>query len=445
MRAFLRTLLVIAAAVASLRLLTHEHRTDSRAARLVAGTSRALAFLLLVDVLVLPMLLAPEAGVGGRLLLFTLGVLMAHAALRRDGVSLTAIVLSGFALGADVLLRTFIVLNWSGIAVNGPDAEKGMNGRRPGATFEWSGQAGYPREFRTSGRWNRWGFNDRDPPTTPSDPIVLVVGDSYVEGLQVPDSGVFFRVAEERLHAEGRPVRMVGLGESGSGACGAADRLERLGGLLEPLRPGIVVYAFVYNDVRNDYAPWTKDGLDVEAQQPALLSVRFTTFVPSLELLRFHLRRGARAWILAHRSRHRINPDSLVFADDAVDDVGSAWQATLGCVDRMARWSGARGYAFAILELPPGDPLYARSACDQLADRGDACDPERPRRRLEEHARRNHQAFLTPAEDFRKAWLSDEELRFRWDGHYNLAGHRLVGRFLASRLPSLLRPQEGPP
>ena len=64
---------------------------------------------------------------------------------------------------------------------------------------------------------------------------------------------------------------------------------------------------------------------------------------------------------------------------------------------------------------------------------------KRPRRRLEEHARDNHLEFLTPVEDLRSAWARNETLQFRWDGHYNAAGHRVVGRFLASRLPSLLR------
>jgi hypothetical protein len=443
-RTVVRVLLAIGAAAASLRLLTHGPRTEVRAARLVAGMSRALAFLLFVDVLVLPMLLAPEAGVGGRLLLFTLGVLTAHAALRWDAVSLTALALSGFGLGADVLVRTLIALNCSGIAVNGPEAEKGLNGRKPGTPFEWTGQAGFPREFRTLGRWNRWGFNDRDPPTKSSEPIILIVGDSYVEGLQVPESAVFFRVAEERLWAADRAVRMVGLGESGSGACGAAERLERLGGLLDPLRPAVVVYAFVYNDVRNDYAAWTNDALEIEAQLPGFLSARFITLVPSLDLLRFHVRQRARAWIAAHRSRRRINPDSLMFAGDSVGEVSLAWNATLGCVDRMARWSRARNGAFAILELPPGSPFYATRACEDLAARGSACDPELPRRRLGEHARRNQQAFLTPVEDFRQAWLRNEPLQFRWDGHYNSAGHRLVGQVLAARLPSLLPPQDTP-
>src|SRR6185295_3952153 len=245
---------------------------------------------------------------------------------------------------------------------------------------------------------NRWGFNDRDPPTAgaTSDPIVVMLGDSYVEGLQVPESAVFFRVAENQLRTDGHPVRMVGLGESGSGACAAADRLEKLGGLLQPLRPAIVVYAFVYNDVRNDYAPWTEDGIAIERQIPAFLSRDYATRVPSLDLLRIFLRENARVWIAAHLSRQRINPDALAFADDTVGDVGSAWQATLRCVDRMDRWSRTRGSSFAILELPPGAPRYATAACAQLSSRGNPCDPEGPRRRLEEHARDNHLEFLTP-------------------------------------------------
>jgi lysophospholipase L1-like esterase len=419
--------------------------SDSRAAWLVTAASRVMVTLLLADVLLLPLFETLHADMWGRLLLFGLGVVTTQATLRWGRVSLMALALSSFGLTADLLVRALIALNVSGIAVNGPEAEAGLTGRKPGASYEWTGQAGLPREFRTVGRWNRWGFNDREPPiagATP-DPIVLILGDSYVEGLQVPESAVFFRVAEDQLRADGHPVRMLGLGESGSGACGAADRLEKLGGLLEPLRPALVVYAFVYNDVRNDYAPWTEDGVAIERRIPAILSRNFATRVPSLDLLRFFLRENARAWIAAHRSRQDINPDALAFADDTVGDVGPAWQATLRCVDRMDRWSRARGSSFAILELPPGNSLYARSACAQLSFRGNPCDPERPRQRLAEHARDNHQEFLTPVEDLRSAWARNERLQFRWDGHYNAAGHRVVGRFLASRLPALLRQDSG--
>jgi hypothetical protein len=434
-----RALLVIGVAVASYRLLAHRHRSDVRAARLVARASRALVFLLLVDALLLPILLEPTAHVGRRLLAFTLGALVADATLRWDAVSLVALALSAVGVGTEVLVRTLVALHAPGIAVNGPDALLGLNGRNPGAAFEWTGQAGYPKEFRTTGRWNRWGFNDHDPPAESPGPVVLVVGDSYVEGLQVPRGAVFFQVAEERLRAAGHAVRVAGLGESGSGACGAAERLEKYGDLL---RPAVVVYAFVYNDVRDDYAPWRKDAAEIEKALPAFLSVRVVTFVPSLDLLRFHGRQRARAWLAAHRSRQQASPDSLMFAESALGDVSLAWAATLGCVDRMARWSRARGGAFAVLELPPGSPLYAKRVCGELQARGRACDPELPRRRLAEDADRDRHAFLTPADAFRKAWRAGEDLQFRWDGHYNSAGHGLAGQVLAGGLPPLLPPPD---
>jgi hypothetical protein len=452
-----RALLATGAAVASYRLLAHERRSAGRAARLVAGLSRGVVLLLFADALLLPIPLAPTADVETRLLVFTLTVLIADAALRWNAVCLAALAFAAVCLLADGVVRALAAFNVPGIAVNEPEALQGLNGRSPGASFEWTGQAGYPKEYRTRGRWNSWGFNDREPPSalgTPgrpsesADPIVLMLGDSYVEALQVSEDAAFFRVAEEQLRAAGHAVRMVGLGESGSGACGAADRLETYG---DRLRPAVVVYAFVYNDVRNDYAPWTRDAAEIEAKLPGFLSARFATFVPSLDLLCFHVRQRARAWLATHRSRERANPDALMFADSSVGDVSLAWQATLGCVDRMAGWSRTRGSAFAVLELPPGSPRYTDQVCGDLSARGNACDPELPRRRLVEDAQRDGHAFLTPAADFQRAWQAGQELQFRFDGHYNAAGHRIVGQFLGEALRPLLmaaplrRVGKGPP
>lgn len=431
----LRTLLALGAILASYRLIAYRAPVGERAAGLIGLASRVAILLLLSETLLLPMVLSAGAGVGRRLLAFTLGILAAHVILRWEAVQLVALATSAFALAGDVAARSLIVLGVPGIAVNGPDVGTKLNRGRPGAAFEWTGQPGFPMEFHATGRWNRWGFNDRDPPDGTTDAVVVVVGDSYVEGLQVPQSDVLFRVAEARLQHTGNAVRMVGLGESLSGACAAADRLERFGELLQPTG---VVYAFAYNDVRDDYGSWARDAVDIESQLPAVLSMHFVTYVPSVDLLRFYGRTRARAWLAAHRSRQNVNPDSLILSADSVGDVSAAWEATLSCVDRMNEWARTHGSAFATLELPPGTPRYFDDVCRGLRSRGLSCDPEAPRRRLAERARQGGYPFWTPIEDFRKAWAAGERLRFTWDGHFNSAGHRIVGEFLAVKLPSLM-------
>jgi lysophospholipase L1-like esterase len=427
--------LAVGAILASYRLIAYRADVGEPAARLIGLASRVSVLLLLSETLLLPIVLSTGAGVGRRLLAFTLSILAAHVTLRWEAVQLIALATSAFALAGDVAARALIVLGVPGIAINGPDVMTKLNRGRPGSAFEWTGQPGFPIEFHATGRWNRWGFNDREPPDDKTDAVVVVVGDSYVEGLQVPQSDVLFRVAEARLQRAGNAVRMVGLGESLSGACAAADRLERFGELLQPT---VVVYAFAYNDVRDDYGPWARDAVDIESQLPAVLSMHFVTHVPSLDLRRFYGRTRARAWLAAHRSRQNVNPDSLILSADGVGDVSAAWETTLSCVDRMDEWARTHGSTLATLELPPGTPLYYYHVCIDLHSRGLSCDPEAPRRRLAERARQRGYPFWTPIEHFRKAWAAGERLRFTWDGHFNSAGHRLIGEFLSVKLPSLM-------
>jgi hypothetical protein len=382
MRLTLRAIAFLASALVTYRLLFWVPPGGEKALRIIGRISWIVVFLTLCDVILVPILVIPQPAVGRRVAGFAAMVLVAHLGMRRGGACLSAMTISGLLLAADAVLRLLINASVPGLAINGPEALDGFGLRSDRRSFRWTGQIGYPKEFAVTAHWNRWGFNDREPPSGQSPPIILVLGDSYVEGLQVPQTDIFYRVAEARLLAKGRSVRMVGLGESDTGACATMQRLDRYG---SELQPSLVVYAFVYNDVRDDYVPWRNETADIAAHLPPFLSGRIVTFVPALDWLRFYIRQHAVAWLSRHWSRLGMNPDSLMFISDGSAEVAQAWAVTLRCAEEMAAWARQRGSAFAILELPPGSPEYAHPAGvvslpPRLTVRRKACHHPRRRR-----------------------------------------------------------------
>src|SRR4030095_14315891 len=103
---------------------------------------------------------------------------------------------------------------------------------------------------------NSQGLRDRERPIEkpPSTYRILVLGDSYVEALQVDIEKTFWRLLEKRLQeCEFRPTKkidVINLGVSGFGT-GQALRILQTRGLA--YAPDLVMLAvFPGNDVRNN-------------------------------------------------------------------------------------------------------------------------------------------------------------------------------------------------
>lgn len=110
------------------------------------------------------------------------------------------------------------------------------------------------KEGYSEGRYNSHGFRDRDRTTQkPAGTYrIVVLGDSYTEGLQVPLEDTFVALLEEKLNASGlgRYFEVLNLGQSGFGT---ADALVRYVGVGREYSPDLVILAFCTgNDVRNN-------------------------------------------------------------------------------------------------------------------------------------------------------------------------------------------------
>lgn len=105
-------------------------------------------------------------------------------------------------------------------------------------------------DFCVEQRANSLGFLDREPrPAEPTVPRLVVLGDSFVEAVQVPIERKFHVQLEQRLAARGLPTHCVAFGMSGSGTSNVIPFYETFG----RARPGdLVILLVVSNDFANN-------------------------------------------------------------------------------------------------------------------------------------------------------------------------------------------------
>ncbi len=112
-----------------------------------------------------------------------------------------------------VLVLMEVVVRVTGLA--SPDhrmiyADEVVKGR-PNATYV------NQREHRCVVRLNNYGFHDRDWHLGDGVPKILFLGDSMVEGIQVPVDSLFTSILGDELRADGENVDVLNAGVSGTG------------------------------------------------------------------------------------------------------------------------------------------------------------------------------------------------------------------------------------
>lgn len=124
--------------------------------------------------------------------------------------------------------------------------------REPGSRLRYTDR----RDFWTVSRANRWGFVDRGPPPprrAAESCHVALIGDSFVEALQVPMADKV-QVVLELLARQNAPLLDVTLSAFGMGGTGQINQLPFYDAYARRLRPKLVVLVVFNNDFRNNVA-----------------------------------------------------------------------------------------------------------------------------------------------------------------------------------------------
>jgi lysophospholipase L1-like esterase len=326
---------------------------------------------------------------------------------------------------------------------------------RPNARFLWLGQPGRLREYTVFVRLNSWGLHDREHSfAKPSGSRrVLVVGDSFVEALQVPLEAGLPRLLARRLDTLGVPADVVAIGRSG---WGPVEYRAAIGEWAPKLDADVVVLVlYSGNDVRNASPEAERIFREQIAGPLGQLWSRPPdrdlpgVFVPgsrlNVLLARLALLRRARARVAEWDSRYKMPVDLYTFVEEEVPFIEDGWRRLALEVEGAASDLARQGRR--LLVVSTSDALRMQT-------------PRRLRASLERdyaEAKRWHwdfdrfEARLGPLLGKAKVPWVDLHARFAGrmreepavphflaDGHWNETGHRWAADAVAPEVAALL-------
>ncbi len=316
---------------------------------------------------------------------------------------------------------------------------------------------------------------------------VLVLGDSFMAGLQVNDGETFASVLERRLGREGLPrrVEVINFGVPSWGTDQEYLSLHKYG---LAFKPDLVLLAFYgQNDVSDNYralvsakSTYPKPHFDLTDDELVAAPVSDRTPWPiaiGRELAApFRVYPVVRDSLLkvpvAHRALYRLGVVGVV--PDVQEPAGSRtatpwlwphrWKRQIGVYERDDDWAPrARAWAiteellkqlrlnveltgatFVLLELSSPIAVMPPSLHAGLTRHGDAqaLDADKPSRLLAGVGQRRRLDLISLVPGFRDR-IGDSEEEFaqyylRCDGHWTAAGHRLAADLVAPEIAARL-------
>lgn len=363
------------------------------------------------------------------------------------------VVVRGVAVFAGSLVFTFFALE-VGLRLFSPEAEElflphpvlGIF-HAPGAKALWT------REGRALVEINSQGLRDREiPREKPRGAYrILVLGDSFVEALQVPLEMTFPKVLERRLQGSTGAFEVINGGVSGFGTGQEYLYLKHFG---IQYRPDLVVLAFyVGNDVRNN-----SEFLETDRATPIFslaggklhLSCRNFYHESSAKIF---LRRHSHLYLFAMRrkavleewlrlslfKRGGIANDYNVFSTEPGEAWIDAWKVTKELILATRGVALENGAKFSLVVIPDPAQVYQVALNRRLEGRPTPLDWDfgLPQKILRDFALAHGIHSIDLLQCFRVAsGRMHDPIFFNYEGHFTPAGHHLVGQVIYQALAS---------
>ncbi len=327
--------------------------------------------------------------------------------------------------------------------------------------FHRPGAAGWIRtpEFTSFVQISAQGLRDREfaIPKPAGTFRALVLGDSFVEGAQIPLEATVAKRLEQRLRATaGEQIEIVNAGNAGFGTAQELLFLERDGPTFQP--DLVLLVFFVDNDLPdNGYGVSVERGLDTDRRPFFLLDERGDLWLRPFTAPEADPLGGAKA--TARRFSRLVNVvENLALWQEARDQenqqIGKnrpsyqiepppeweeAWLVTEKLIARAGAVARAMGADFLLVVAPSNyqiDEQAWRWLVAGAQDRGRRYDRETPNRRLSKIAERTSTPVFDLLPGIRHAAANGARLYFADDGHWTAEGHAAGARLLTDYLIS---------
>ncbi len=298
----------------------------------------------------------------------------------------------------------------------------------------------YVNEFH----WNSKGYFDDDYalPKPPGVHRIVIVGDSYVEAVQVPLSRSFHKLWEAALNDPSfagprRRFQVIALGNSGTGQI---EHFKVIRDEAMLYTPDTVVLTLYTSDFCRD---------DPELKTELILAAGGIT--PEFRRLASH---GYLALAFAlrriddiRRNRIAISPDLLQWSAEDIPRVEAAWSRTLNQVVASRDFCRARGINFVLVYV--GSDLEVKYALDPVGTisrlkamggphKAITWDMSKSIRRVTRFCSENNIPFISLLEPLIDA--QKETGRYVFGDHYTMFGHKVVAQVLSKAISFRISP-----
>ena len=333
--------------------------------------------------------------------------------------------------------------------------------------------------FDTAVVMNSHGFRDREHAyqKVPGTRRVALLGDSFIEALQVPLESSVTPLLEAKIRERVAGVELINLGLSGFGTGREYLMLREYGLRYEP---DLVVMFFVGNDISDNsrrlhgkpFLPYPVPAPDGSLARDANGQPRFSAFAdttsrlgPVASYLRVHSK-GYRALREAIDSSSAVNgllyrlglmstpPEQVnrpsasnfgfyeIYRLNPTPAWAEAWSLTEGMLVATRDLAASRGAHFAVVLVPSAWEVYPdvwekiKTTVPGMADV--PMDLTLPSRRLGKFLAAHDIPYVSLLDDFRARAGTSPALYVVGDAHWTAAGHRLASELLADRVADLI-------
>jgi hypothetical protein len=340
-----------------------------------------------------------------------------------------------------------------------PDATLGTK-LIPGASGWWTQEE---HEFTVPVQINTQGRRDLERPIEKpaGSERILLLGDSFVEAMQVPIESTFARKLEAALTQPNAPVEVLSMGVSGYGTASQYLWYREHG---SAFKPDVVLLSFYPgNDVRNN-SPTLEASLPPQYDAAGKLqrvgnggkgasdgtrgllgrSEAYRYFRKFLLTRQPQVAERLADWGLLNRAALRPVPlvdgvplDYWIYAADPPPQWREAWRHTEYLLDALRQAVEADGAKLIVMVVTAREQIYPAD-WEQLlqtypAMQKVAWDVNGPERHVLDWCARTGVACIQLSPTF-LTQRDQERLHFHFDGHWTAAGHALAAQTVANYL-----------